>query len=147
MTPRAPAAMIAPSHVTASPHDPPGPDPASSDLDCVRASNPAGTPASRPDRPPAGLFARGLLFIIRMYRLVLSPMLGPSCRYIPTCSHYAEDAIKTWGPLRGMALGAWRIARCHPFSAGGLDPVPARGKPRSEPSVVTIRPLEQRHHG
>jgi uncharacterized protein len=140
MTPRARAAMIAPSHVTTSPHDPPGPAPAS-------LLDPGSAPDSVPGAPPPGWFARGLLFIIRMYRLLLGPLLGPSCRYLPTCSHYAEDAIKTWGPLRGMALGAWRIARCHPFSASGLDPVPQRGKPRNEPSAATLRPLEQRRHG
>ena len=146
MTPRARAAMIAPSHVTTSPQDaedPPGPAAASLDPD----SAPDSAPDSVPAAPPPGWFARGLLFIIRMYRLLLGPMLGPSCRYLPTCSHYTEDAIKTWGPLRGMALGAWRIARCHPFSAGGLDPVPQRGQPRNETSVATLRPLEHRRHG
>jgi uncharacterized protein len=81
-------------------------------------------------RPP--LAGRFLLLAIRMYRLLLSPLLGPSCRYIPTCSHYAEDAIRTWGPWRGGALAAWRIARCHPFCTGGIDLVPARGPRKTE---------------
>ncbi|HEY0705940.1 MAG TPA: membrane protein insertion efficiency factor YidD [Polyangia bacterium] len=60
------------------------------------------------------------------YRAGISPLLGPSCRYEPSCSHYAEQAIAEWGLVRGMALGVWRILRCHPFARGGLDPVPAK---------------------
>jgi putative membrane protein insertion efficiency factor len=90
--------------------------------------------------PPArvaSLVARALLFAIRMYRMALSPLVGPSCRYLPSCSHYAEEAIRTWGPLRGVGLAAWRIARCHPFCAGGLDPVPARGQ-RGTPTTLPL---------
>jgi uncharacterized protein len=75
----------------------------------------------------SGIFARFFLWGIRVYRLLLSPLVGPSCRYLPSCSHYAEEAIRTWGAGRGAALALWRIARCHPFSAGGVDLVPARG--------------------
>jgi uncharacterized protein len=84
------------------------------------------------------LAARALLFMIRIYRMALSPLVGPSCRYLPSCSCYAEEAIRTWGPLRGVGMAAWRIARCHPFSAGGLDPVPTRG----ERGTTTTLPLE-----
>jgi uncharacterized protein len=70
--------------------------------------------------------ARLLLFALRVYRLALSPLMGGQCRYIPSCSCYAEEAVKTWGAGRGAALAAWRLLRCHPFSAGGIDLVPAR---------------------
>jgi putative membrane protein insertion efficiency factor len=62
--------------------------------------------------------------LIRGYRLIISPMLGPNCRYYPTCSCYAEQAIEQHGALRGSWLAAKRILRCHPWHAGGYDPVP-----------------------
>jgi len=65
---------------------------------------------------------------IHVYRKVVSPLLPPSCRYYPTCSAYALEAIDVHGPLRGGWLAAKRIARCHPFHPGGIDPVP----PKSE---------------
>jgi hypothetical protein len=62
--------------------------------------------------------------LIHAYRLVVSPFLGPACRFSPTCSQYALEAIDRHGSLRGIALGARRIGRCHPFHPGGIDPVP-----------------------
>jgi len=62
---------------------------------------------------------------IRAYQLVISPSLGPSCRFHPHCSAYASEAIETHGPLRGSWLAVKRVGRCHPFAAGGYDPVPA----------------------
>jgi len=67
-----------------------------------------------------------LIAAIRLYRLTLSSALGGQCRFHPSCSHYAEDAIRTHGALRGSAMAAWRIARCGPFTAGGVDHVPPR---------------------
>ena len=67
---------------------------------------------------------RCALWLIRWYRAALAPLLGPSCRYLPTCSHYGEEAIAAHGLLRGGALTLWRILRCQPFARGGLDPVP-----------------------
>jgi hypothetical protein len=71
---------------------------------------------------------RLLLGILGFYRRWLSPALhtlGPGgCKYIPTCSEYAETAVVIHGPLKGSALAAWRLLRCHPFARGGLDPVP-----------------------
>lgn len=61
---------------------------------------------------------------IRLYQRVLSPLLGPRCRFYPSCSHYALEAIERHGALRGSWLAGRRIARCHPLNEGGLDPVP-----------------------
>ena len=65
-----------------------------------------------------------LRLLIRAYQLVLSPLLGPACRYEPTCSRYAAQAIERHGPLRGSALALRRIGRCHPLGESGYDPVP-----------------------
>lgn len=65
-----------------------------------------------------------LVFLIRVYRRVISPMLPPSCRFYPTCSAYTMDAIQKHGPFRGTWLGVKRISRCHPWNEGGYDPVP-----------------------
>ena len=67
---------------------------------------------------------RLLILLIQAYRLVLSPLLGPRCRFHPTCSAYAIEAIRLHGALRGSALAARRIVRCHPLNPGGIDPVP-----------------------
>jgi putative membrane protein insertion efficiency factor len=67
-----------------------------------------------------------LKILIRVYQVALSPLLGPSCRYYPTCSQYAIDAIETHGSLRGTWLAIKRISRCHPWHEGGFDPVPGR---------------------
>ena len=64
-----------------------------------------------------------LIFLIRGYRLFISPLLPPWCRFTPTCSEYAMEAIGKYGALRGVYMGARRILRCHPFHAGGYDPV------------------------
>lgn len=65
-----------------------------------------------------------LVMLIRGYQFFISPYFPTSCRYHPTCSNYALEAIKIHGALKGIALTAWRILRCHPWSAGGEDPVP-----------------------
>ncbi len=62
--------------------------------------------------------------LIRAYQLAISPWLPPMCRYQPTCSAYALEALSLHGPMRGSALAARRICRCHPFHKGGYDPVP-----------------------
>lgn len=65
-----------------------------------------------------------LLLPIRFYRRFLSPLLPPSCRFTPTCSQYAMEAIKKHGPIKGLALAIWRILRCNPWGGSGYDPVP-----------------------
>lgn len=64
------------------------------------------------------------IFLIRIYQLVISPLLGPRCRYTPTCSQYAIEAIQLHGVLKGSFLAARRVLRCHPGCPGGYDPVP-----------------------
>ena len=65
-----------------------------------------------------------LMWIIRGYQLGVSPLLGPRCRFYPSCSCYAHTAIERYGVLRGGWLGLKRLLRCHPFREGGYDPVP-----------------------
>lgn len=67
---------------------------------------------------------RVLLGLITGYRLILSPLLGANCRFYPTCSAYASEAIETHGALRGTWLGVRRILKCHPWNRGGVDLVP-----------------------
>ena len=63
------------------------------------------------------------LLPLHLYRRVISPALGPHCRYHPSCSEYALEAVRTYGVIRGGLLAAWRVMRCNPWSAGGIDPV------------------------
>jgi putative membrane protein insertion efficiency factor len=64
--------------------------------------------------------------LLRGYRAVISPLYGDVCRYYPSCSRYTLEAIQEYGLVRGTALGAWRILRCHPWAKGGVDDVPHR---------------------
>lgn len=61
---------------------------------------------------------------VRLYQIVLSPILGKNCRFQPTCSQYMIEAISEWGPLKGIYLGVRRIGKCHPWGPHGHDPVP-----------------------
>jgi putative membrane protein insertion efficiency factor len=65
-----------------------------------------------------------LQWLIRAYQLTLSPLLGPRCRFYPSCSQYALEAVRAHGALRGCALALRRLLRCHPWNPGGYDPVP-----------------------
>jgi len=80
------------------------------------------------DRPRSGVAARVVIALLRAYRLTLAPALPPSCRFAPSCSAFAIEAIGTHGVLRGGWLAARRLGRCHPWSLGGHDPVPAGGE-------------------
>lgn len=71
------------------------------------------------------MITKSALALLRLYKLAVSPYLPSTCIYQPTCSEYASEAIEIHGPARGMWMGIKRIARCNPFTTGGLDPVPA----------------------
>ena len=64
-----------------------------------------------------------LILLFKGYKLVFSPILPPACRFFPTCSQYGIEAVMKYGAFRGGVMALWRIARCHPFSRGGYDPV------------------------
>lgn len=64
-----------------------------------------------------------VLNLLRAYKCALSPLLPPACRYVPSCSEYAMEAVERYGALRGGAKALWRLLRCHPFAKGGYDPV------------------------
>ncbi|MFD6953727.1 membrane protein insertion efficiency factor YidD [Nocardiopsis sp. TSRI0078] len=83
-------------------------------------------------RPTA--FARVLILPIRGYQRFISPLFPPVCRFYPSCSAYAVEALRVHGALYGLWLGIRRIARCHPFNPGGIDPVPPRRGDRNEES-------------
>ncbi len=65
-----------------------------------------------------------VIIFIKIYQYTLSPLTGRTCRFYPTCSAYAIEAVETYGPVKGSLLAIKRILRCHPFHAGGFDPVP-----------------------
>ncbi len=67
--------------------------------------------------------------LIRGYQLIVSPWLGPRCKYYPSCSHYGFTAVERHGLLKGSALAGWRVLRCNPWSYGGVDDVPMLGEP------------------
>lgn len=94
-----------------------------------RSPNAVGhTPTSVPGRTPgraAGAPIRALeVGLIRLYRVTLSGWLGGQCRFYPSCSQYAEDAIRERGAVRGSLLVVWRVLRCNPFGSGGIDRAP-----------------------
>jgi putative membrane protein insertion efficiency factor len=70
------------------------------------------------------VISRLLILVLRGYKRFISPLLGPRCRFVPSCSEYAMQAIEWHGPARGGWLAVRRLARCHPLHPGGLDPVP-----------------------
>ncbi|HEX6645333.1 MAG TPA: membrane protein insertion efficiency factor YidD [Gemmatimonadales bacterium] len=72
----------------------------------------------------AALPRRALMLLVRGYQVAISPALPPSCRFTPSCSQYALEALERHGALKGTWLAARRLARCHPFHPGGVDPVP-----------------------
>jgi putative membrane protein insertion efficiency factor len=80
--------------------------------------------------------ARLLVLPIRFYQLFLSPLLGPSCRFTPTCSEYGRQALLKHGPFKGLILAIWRILRCNPWGGSGYDPVP---------ETFSFRKLSERH--
>ena len=87
------------------------------------------------------IFSKLLIGLVRFYQLAISPWLGSSCRYSPTCSQYMIDAVKEWGPLKGFWLGIKRIGRCHPWGGDGFDPVPE--KPKKNTNGVILSDSEE----
>ena len=72
--------------------------------------------------------------LVRFYRKRISPLKAPCCRFYPTCSQYALDALSEWGPLAGTGMAVWRILRCNPFGKGGIEPVPENPKRHRAPT-------------
>jgi uncharacterized protein len=81
----------------------------------------------------SGVIGFGLQVAIRAYQVLVSPVLPPSCRFLPSCSEYAAEAIARHGALRGMGLALRRLGRCHPWGGSGFDPVPEPKPTRRHP--------------
>jgi hypothetical protein len=77
-----------------------------------------------------------VLLLLRGYKAFFSPMLPNACRFVPTCSEYAAEAVERYGACRGLLKALWRLLRCHPLSAGGFDPVVLPEKPAGTPACV-----------
>lgn len=92
------------------------------------------------------LLSSFLILLVRGYQLVLSPLMGQNCRFFPTCSSYTLEAIELHGPIKGVWLGVKRISRCHPGSAGGIDPVPGTEDQYQldEPCCEPLQPDEKK---
>lgn len=104
-------------------------------------SSSASTPAPRPPHRLARLARMGLVTPIVLYQRLISPAIPRRCKYEPTCSRYAVEAIREYGILRGLVLAGWRVLRCNPWSYGGYDPVAAQrvfriGDPDGSPDRV-----------
>ncbi len=89
-----------------------------------------------------------VLTLLRAYKWLISPLLGPACRYVPSCSEYAMEALARYGVVKGGLRAAWRMARCHPFARGGFDPVtrcqlPVAGV-QHHCALATDRPIRSR---
>lgn len=82
-----------------------------------------------------------LRLLVALYRGLISPMLPPACRFYPSCSAYADEALARHGLVHGGALTARRLCRCHPFSEGGFDPVPGADSRLDDPSASAARPV------
>jgi len=86
--------------------------------------------------------------ILRAYQLLISPVLGNHCRFYPSCSQYAIEAVDRHGVLRGGGLALRRLSRCHPWHPGGFDPVPpSRCHGTHAPAASSIQPDKPHHHG
>lgn len=90
----------------------------------ARSSAKAGANMRKSQAKRSNLAVRSLLGLIGLYRLIISPLLGGRCRFYPTCSHYAMQAVTEWGVVRGLFMVGKRFFKCHPFHPGGYDPVP-----------------------
>ena len=86
------------------------------------------------------MLSKVMISLISVYQYCLSPLLGHHCRFTPGCSSYTKEAIQKHGPVKGLILGSKRICSCHPFHAGGLDPVP------EEFSLIKSSPIKTKTH-
>ena len=100
---------------------------------------------SKINGPMKKIVKSALLGLLRGYKWAISPLFPPACRYIPTCSEYAMEAVERHGAARGGLKTIWRLLRCHPFAAGGYDPVvrSGRGETKTEFAAQTFRPTER----
>ncbi|MEP1150633.1 MAG: membrane protein insertion efficiency factor YidD [Balneola sp.] len=87
------------------------------------------------------IFSKVIIGLVRFYQLAISPWMGSSCRYSPTCSQYMIEAVSEWGPLKGFWLGIKRIGRCHPWGDHGHDPVPEN--PNKKTKKVNLSDSEE----
>ena len=116
-------------------------------------TTPAASVATIPDRRRPSVLAGALLGLIWLYKKLLSPVLpavlGPSCgcRFHPTCSHYAAEAVRTHGAIRGAWLAVRRLLKCTPLHPGGFDPVPAPGELRRPPSCTRLKNARSENGG
>lgn len=92
------------------------------------------------------IVSRFLILLVRGYQLFISPLTGPSCRFYPSCSSYAIEAIQLYGPLKGGWLALKRISRCHPGSDGGIDPVPGTEARYESECACPLPPTDPDHH-
>ncbi|MDD3618882.1 MAG: membrane protein insertion efficiency factor YidD [Desulfobulbaceae bacterium] len=90
---------------------------------CDHVRRTGSEPAREAAVPATGRPALFCVVFLRWYKQYISPFLPPSCRFTPTCSQYAIDAVQKHGVMRGLLLAVWRLLRCHPFARGGYDPV------------------------
>jgi putative membrane protein insertion efficiency factor len=83
------------------------------------------------------------LQLLRAYKWAISPMFSPACRYVPTCSEYAMEAVERYGAVRGGLMAWWRLLRCHPFVHGGYDPVVSKNPPVHEQRLTSAAPRRE----
>ncbi len=102
-------------------------------------------PVRKGDNTVIWWIGKGLSFMliipVKLYQWLISPLLPGSCRYVPTCSEYAIEALRTHGPLKGLILGTKRIFSCHPWGGHGFDPVPPKGTP-----LLTFKKYKSNNH-
>lgn len=93
--------------------------------------------------PTSSVPARILIWLVTGYRRFISPLLGPRCRFYPSCSAYAVEALRVHGALRGVGLTIWRLLRCQPFHPGGYEPVPPRRERKNAGATIASAPKER----